>query len=178
MTAFWIIAIALNTGCQSPNPPSEYVAQVPQVVRGNHATAPAAPPPPILKVGGVGYIRVKTYTLMSGPAAETDSGGGCGYNVKNLGSPDGTMLAMSSVSSNTPKFSFGESLKLIKRGTAVPPTWVVMKGNRKIELPTYLLTASKPEIDYLKSYDRVPESMAFVYKDKTGDVRVWDTSMG
>jgi hypothetical protein len=55
--------------------------------------------------------------------------------------------------------------------------WLVATGQTRVQLPEYLLTASKAEIDFLVKIDRVPEAMAFFYKGD-GHFKVWGVYMG
>jgi len=173
-----IAAAILSAGCGQHVPPNVGASTRAAKMPGGALTTVAQPVTPTLKPGGNAYVRVSRYTLMSGPPVETETtsaGVIGGYYVKDLAEPGAmtTRLAMSKVPGDAPKFVFGEALKLVKRAEGFPISWIVSKGNHKVSMPEFLLTANKAELDYLKSKDRVPTSMAYVYEAKDGEVRVW-----
>lgn len=69
------------------------------------------------------------------------------------------------------KFTFGQTIKLIKRKDGRPTMWLVSNEKDQAWIPEYLLAPNKREIDFLQKNERIPATMAFVYKE--GEIKVW-----
>src|SRR5665213_167633 len=111
-------------------------------------TARTAPTPATmtpLAEGGTAYLRAKEYTAKP---------------LKNA-TPAG----------DASEFQFGDEFTLVAKRDALPVFWLVSKDQAKAWLPSYLLTTNVAELDFLKSKDRIPGTMAFVYKDDNW--KVW-----
>jgi len=135
-----------------------------------------AGPKPKLAKGGVAYIRVKHYTVLSGEPQITDSLGGTAYTLKMLPPQAnsgvlGIDAPVATAASDAATFSYGDAVTLIEKKQGRPEIWKVAKGQTTAEIPAYLLTASQHEIDYLRNHKKIPATMAFVYE---GDhMSVW-----
>ena len=104
------------------------------------ATQPAAPAGLTLAEGGKAFVRVKEYQAKPIERA----------------SPQG----------NATSFKFGDQVKFQAKPDGRPTFWLVSdgKGGPPASLPAYLLTPNESEITLLKTKDRIPESMTFVYE--------------
>jgi hypothetical protein len=129
----------------------------------------------VLAADGTAYVRVKQYSTLSGEPTTRDSLGGTGYVLKNL-NPVGAVALIAKPTENDAMFSFGDTVTLIEKKGDLPAMWLVAKGQTKVWIPAYVLTANKAEIDFLKKNNRIPETMSYVYND--GDKKVWGAIIG
>ena len=143
----------------------------PTSVPTNAAPSPAKP----FVVGDVAFVRVKQYARLSGQPTMTDELGGRAYVLKNL-NPEGLQTQIARPAKNEPTFYFGDTVTLLEKKDGTPTMWLVASGQKKAQIPQYLLTTRKSEIDFLKRTDRIPESMAFIVKDKDA-LKVWGVSL-
>jgi hypothetical protein len=129
-----------------------------------------------LSAGTTAFVRVKQYAPLSGKPTIQDMFGGVGYVLRNL-NPSGIEAPIAKSAPNAVTVAFGDTVTLVEKQAGVPTMWVVAKGQTKIQLPEYLLTTRKEEIDYLTKAQRIPESMVFVYSDK-GHIATWGVMVG
>jgi hypothetical protein len=163
----------IRTGSQSSVQPT--VAST-QKSEGASANAPSQSPA-VLTAGGTAYVRVKQYSILSDETdgkAMKEMSGATGWALKNL-NPN-IQLVTVMPSENDVSFSFGDALTLIEKKDGVPAFWLVAKGQNKVLIPAYVLTANKAEIDFLKEKNRIPETMCFVYHDE--HTKVWGDLLG
>jgi hypothetical protein len=129
----------------------------------------------LLREGGIAFVRVKQYTTLSGDPTIQDGMGGTGYVLRNL-HPESVSAPVAQPTDKDATFTFGESVTLIEKRAGLPGMWLVSKGQTKLWIPGYILTANKAEIDLLQNKGRIPDSMAFVYGD--GNWKTWGTMIG
>ncbi|MGI0016643.1 MAG: hypothetical protein ACREBU_24735, partial [Nitrososphaera sp.] len=129
----------------------------------------------VLTTGETAYVRVKQYSTLSGEPSVRDSFGGTGYVLRNL-NPEGAVAPIAMPTENDATFSFEDTVKLIEKKGGLPTMWLVAKAEKKVWIPAYILTANKPEIEFLKENKRIPETMSYVYKD--GNWNVWGIIIG
>ncbi len=129
----------------------------------------------VLTTGATAYVRVKQYSTLSGEPTTRDSLGGTGYALKNL-NPSGAMAPIAKPTENDATFSFGDTVTLLEKKGGLPAMWLVAKAQTKVWIPTYVLTANKAELDFLKKNNRIPETMSYVY-DEDG-WKVWGVIIG
>ena len=120
-------------------------AAQPKAAAPKKATEPVAVTP--LIPGGTGYVRVRDYATK--PLKDATPAG------------------------DANKFQFGDAVMLVQKKDGPPFFWLVSKDQSQSWVPSYLLTANKAEIDFLKGNDRVPDSMALVYREDNW--KVWGT---
>lgn len=138
-------------------------------------SASAADDPAAIAVGKPAYIRVKNFSPPSGRPSLEDSMGGKGYVVRNL-NPQNIAAAFTEEDTDEPTFHFGESVVPLEQKEGPPTLWLVKKGESKVWLPGYLLTAEKKQIEFLKSENRIPETLSYVYED--GARKTWGALIG
>jgi len=129
-----------------------------------------------LTAGTTAFIRVKQYSPLSGTPTLKDMFGGTGYVLRNL-NPTGIESEIAKPAPNAATVYYGDTVLLVEKKAGLPVTWLVAKGQTKVELPEYLLTINKAEIDFLKKTNRIPESMALVYKE-TDNLKIWGVLIG
>ncbi len=137
--------------------------------------------PPPLTIHGTTYVRIKHYFARrdNSPLATTDSaimlksfGGALQLSGKDDSDKVGYMLKgmTQTRDENTIAFEFGESVTILQKSDGPPTSWLVSSGSSQAWVPSYILTASKAEVDFLKNNNIIPDSLTFVYGN---DLRVW-----
>jgi len=162
----------IRTGAQSSTQPTVASTQ-----KSGSASANSASSPAVLTAGGTAYVRVKQYSILSDETDEKamkEMSGATGWALKNL-NPN-IQLVTVMPSANDVSFSFGDALTLIEKKDGVPTFWLVAKGQNKVLIPAYVLTANKAEVDFLKEKNIIPEAMCFVYHDE--HTKVWGNLLG
>ncbi len=94
----------------------------------------------VLMLGGMAYVRIKEFE---------------GESRKNA-SPEGKAQTL----------RFGDAVKLEAKRDGPPAYWLVSdgKGGSQSWIPGYLLTPSVAEVDMLRSRNRIPETMTYIYE--------------
>ena len=105
-----------------------------------------------------------------------DMYGGTAYVLRNL-NPSGIEAVVATPAPSAVTVLFGDEVTLLEKQAGLPAIWLVAKGETQVQLPEYLLTASKTEIDSLKRKSRIPESMVLVYKEND-DLKTWGVLVG
>ncbi|MDR3689329.1 MAG: hypothetical protein P4L46_08120 [Fimbriimonas sp.] len=132
----WLIVV-MQSGCSSSDESTVSAPNPPSAT--NRARPVDIVQLPTLKEGGTAYVRVKRLTYASEDKQYTTSGNGRAV------------------------LSFGDEVKLLKKLDGPPVKWLVSKGKEGVAVPGFLLTASKPEIDFLRQQQRIPTGMTLVY---------------
>lgn len=133
-------------------PQGQKASAPPKAATPKKAVEPVATVTPLIS-GGTAYLRIKDY-----PAKP----------LKNA-TPAG----------DASKFQFGDAVTLVQKKDGPPFFWLVSREQSQAWLPSYVLTANKAELDFLKDKNRIPDSMAYVYFEDHW--KVWGTekmSMG
>ncbi len=128
-----------------------------------------------LKIGDTAYLRVKSYTPPAGEPSVQTADGAVGYVLKNL-NPN-AIGVINEPRKDSVTLTFGAPLVLIESKESKPVLWHVKKDSIDVWLPSYLLTASKEEIAFLKEHDRIPESMTWIYEENK-EWKQWGNIIG
>jgi len=99
-------------------------------------------------------------------------GGALQLSGKDVSSEVGYMLKgmTQTREENTIAFEFGENVTLLQKSDRPPTSWLISSGSSQAWVPSYILTASKAEVDFLRNNNAIPDSITFVYGK---DLRVW-----
>ena len=110
---------------------------------GKSTAAAVVKPKPTLAEGGKAYLRIKEYQAKADKSA-----------------PKGAAATL----------AFGDAVILVAKKDGLPAFWVASKGPDAppVLIPAYLLTPSEEEIGSLRSKDRIPQTMSFLYIGKNG----------
>ena len=139
-TAFVALMVLALGGCKSSTAPGS-------TTNSQKAAVQETPAP--FAVGGNAYVRVRSYTILSGEPTIKDLLGGTGYAIKNRVS--GLEAVLTKPTAKDVSFSFGEPVTLIEKKDGPPELWHVSKDSSRHGSPHISSQQVRQKSTFLKS---------------------------